>query len=74
MMVGSLSYIYTLVLGTLGEIPSNEVQILEEMGVRGPELDRLIEDIHMMIVVNKAGTDECIQREISRIRPNKSRV
>ena len=64
-------------MGTLGEIPSNAVQILEEMGVRGPELDRLIEDIHM-IAVNKA--DECIQREISRheeisgIRPNKSRV
>ena len=64
-------------MGTLGEIPSNAVQILEEMGVRGPELDRLIEDIHM-IAVNKA--DECIQGEISRheeisgIRPNKSRV
>ena len=77
MMVGSLSYIQSLVLGTLGEIPSNAVQILEEMGVRGPELDRLIEDIHM-IAVNKA--DECIQKEISRheeisgIRPNKSRV
>lgn len=41
-------------LGTLGEIPSNAVQILEEMGVRGTELDRLIEDIHM-IAVNKAG-------------------
>ena len=69
--------LYTLVLGTLGEIPSNAVQILEEMGVRGTELDRLIEDIHM-IAVNKA--DECIQGEISRheeisgLRPNKRRV
>ena len=69
--------LYILVLGTLGEIPSNAVQILEELGVRGPELDRLIEDIHM-IAVNKA--DECIQREILRheeisgIRPSKSRV
>ena len=69
--------LYTLVLGTLGEIPSSAVQVLEEMGVRGTELDKLIEDIHM-IAVNKA--DECIQREISRheeisgIRPNKSRV
>ena len=54
---------YTLVLGTLGEIPSTAVQVLEEMGVRGTELDKLIEDIHM-IAVGKA--DECIQEEISR--------
>eukprot|EP00959_Pyramimonas_sp_CCMP1952_P319049 6675463-Pyramimonas_sp.AAC.4 len=33
------------------------------MGVRGIELDRLIEDIHM-IAVGKA--DECVQEEISR--------
>ena len=33
------------------------------MGVRGIELDKQIEDIHM-IVVGKA--DECIQEEISR--------
>ena len=42
------------------------IQVLEEMGVagvRGTELDKLIEDIHM-IAVNKA--DECIQEEISR--------
>ena len=64
-------------LGTLGEIPSSAVQVLEEMGVRGTELDKLIEDIHM-IAVNKA--DECIQGEISRheeisgLRPNKRRV
>ena len=54
--------LYTLVLGTLGEIPSTAVQVLEEMGVRGIELDRLIEDIHM-IAVGKA--DECVQEEIS---------
>eukprot|EP00976_Prorocentrum_cordatum_P115227 1195974-Prorocentrum_minimum.AAC.3 len=41
------------------------------MGVRGTELDRLIEDMHM-IAVNKA--DECIQKEISRHEENKSRV
>ena len=33
------------------------------MGVRGTELDKLIEDIHL-IAVGKA--DECIQEEISR--------
>eukprot|EP00959_Pyramimonas_sp_CCMP1952_P087207 1824443-Pyramimonas_sp.AAC.1 len=55
--------LYTLVLGTLGEIPSTAVQVFEEMGVRGIELDKLIEDIHM-IAVGKAG--ECIQEEISR--------
>ena len=33
--------LYTLVLGTLGEIPSTAVQVLEDMGVRGAELDRL---------------------------------
>ena len=55
--------LYTLVLGTLGEIPSTAVQVLEEMGVRGTKLDKLIEDIHM-IAVDKA--DECIQEEISR--------
>ena len=69
--------LYTLVLGTLGEIPSSAVQVLEEMGVRGTELDKLIEDIHM-IAVNMA--DECIQGEISRheeisgLKPNKRRV
>eukprot|EP00959_Pyramimonas_sp_CCMP1952_P254526 5316244-Pyramimonas_sp.AAC.2 len=75
-MVGNLSCI--LVLGTLGEIPSSAVQVLEEiMGVRGPELDKLIEEMHM-IAVNKA--DECIQgeilchEEISGLRPNKKRV
>ena len=40
------------------------VQVLEEMGVRGrTELDKLIEDIHM-IVVNKV--DECIPDNIVR--------
>ena len=31
--------LYTLVLGTLGEIPSTAVATLGELGVRGPELD-----------------------------------
>ena len=44
--------LYTLVLGTLDEIPSTAVQVLEEIGVRGIELDKLIEDIHMIAVGN----------------------
>ena len=34
-----------------------------ELGVRGPELDKLLDDLHM-IAVGKA--DECIQEEILR--------
>ena len=49
--------LYTLVLGTLGEIPSTAVLVLEELGVRGSELDKLLADIHM-IAINKA--DVCI--------------
>eukprot|EP00959_Pyramimonas_sp_CCMP1952_P152224 3184810-Pyramimonas_sp.AAC.1 len=43
-----------LVLGTLGEIPSTAVTTLGELlGVRGPELDKLLDDLHM-IAVGKA--------------------
>ena len=42
MMAGSLFYI--LVLGTLGKIPSTAVLVLEEMGVRGSALDKLLAD------------------------------
>ena len=52
--------LYTLVLGTLGEIPSTAVLVLEELGVRGSELDKLLADIHM-IAINKA--DVSIQTE-----------
>ena len=52
--------LYTLVLGTLGEIPSTAALILEELGVRGSELDKLLADIHM-IAVDKANV--CIQTE-----------
>ena len=34
--------VYTLVLGTLGEIPSTAALVLEELGVRGSELDKLL--------------------------------
>eukprot|EP00976_Prorocentrum_cordatum_P118111 1196413-Prorocentrum_minimum.AAC.2 len=50
--------LYTLVLGTLGEMPSTAALVyLEELGIRGSELDKLLADIHM-IANNKA--DVCI--------------
>ena len=52
--------LYTLVLGTLGEIPSTAALVLEELGVCGSELDKLLADIHM-IAIGKA--DVCIQTE-----------
>eukprot|EP00959_Pyramimonas_sp_CCMP1952_P168007 3511039-Pyramimonas_sp.AAC.1 len=45
--------LYTLVLGTLGEIPSTAALVLEELGVCGSELDKLLADIHM-IAIGKA--------------------
>eukprot|EP00976_Prorocentrum_cordatum_P062683 1176812-Prorocentrum_minimum.AAC.1 len=48
---------------TLGEIPSTAAATLGELGVRGPELDKLLDVLHM-IAVGKA--DECIQEEILR--------
>ena len=50
-----------MVLGTLGEIPSTAALVLEELGVRGAELDKLLADIHM-IAIGKA--DVCIQTEL----------
>ena len=47
-------------LGTLGEKPSTAALVLEELGVRGSELDKLLADIHM-IAVDKANV--CIQTE-----------
>eukprot|EP00976_Prorocentrum_cordatum_P099438 1191840-Prorocentrum_minimum.AAC.1 len=43
--------LYTLVLGTLGEISSTAVATLGEMGVRGPELDKLLDDLHRLYSV-----------------------
>eukprot|EP00976_Prorocentrum_cordatum_P092472 1188956-Prorocentrum_minimum.AAC.6 len=45
---------------TLGEIPSTAALVLEELGVRGPELDKLLAESHM-IAIGKA--DICIQTE-----------
>eukprot|EP00959_Pyramimonas_sp_CCMP1952_P213849 4474626-Pyramimonas_sp.AAC.1 len=58
-MAGSLFYILVF-MGTLGEIVPSTAgfgMVLEELGVRGLELDKLLADIHM-IVVSKA--DVCI--------------
>eukprot|EP00959_Pyramimonas_sp_CCMP1952_P005226 109916-Pyramimonas_sp.AAC.1 len=53
--------LFTLVLGTLGEIPFEAASVLESLGVRGKELDSLIDDIHLT-AIHKA--DECIQKEM----------
>eukprot|EP00976_Prorocentrum_cordatum_P103824 1193624-Prorocentrum_minimum.AAC.1 len=48
--------LHTLVLGTLGEIPSKTISVLEELGVRGPVLDRLIEDIIALLCTVASAT------------------
>ena len=50
----------TLVLGTLGEVPTNATELLTKVGVKGEGLTRLLNDLHNIAIKRMS---ECIETD-----------